>query len=583
MCTIVVTYNEAQPETLHAMAEAVHHRGPDSLEICCHGNHGVAACRLTIFGDSKAPMIYHDPHSDRIILLNGEIYNYSELWKELNKIGIVANSDLEAELISCLYGIHGPQFVKRLKGMFAIAILGEANLILIRDRFGIKPLYFSRHGRRILASSEIKGILAHPDITPILNQRSFQETRVFGYINSPEQTFFENIHQVQPGQVLVFDETGREQAITFGSIPKAHFMNGQPEPDYEEAVNVTRQTILKAVDRMFDHGAMDKGVFLSGGIDSSTIALAASMHSGRKFQTFTLADSYKTPDLLAARKVAGALKTDHHEFLITSDDYWHWLPDYVAHYEGLMAGGVFHIQGGLAFHILSQYISKHVRVAFSGEGADELFGGYYWMYTHPLGFSDRIRKNLAVVKDNPALTSVVDTLFPQPEDEAVYQKNLFDFLLKSGLSNYHLQSVDRSAGAFGMEIRPLYLEDDLSQWAMSLPIEYKVPNKQTTKRILRDAFRQDFQKLGLETVLTRQKMGMPSALANLETVVNEKVERAVTAEDLAGHPYGAVLGSKMNLLLFDLFEHIFFKGWDHHSDLPPQDSYLARVWPTYSI
>ncbi|MCJ7615383.1 MAG: asparagine synthase C-terminal domain-containing protein, partial [Desulfobacterales bacterium] len=279
------------------------------------------------------------------------------------------------------------------------------------------------------------------------------------------------------------------------------------------------------------------------------------------------------------RQVARALKTDHHEFIVNSKDYWQWLPDYVAHYEGLMAGGVFHIQGGLAFHILTKFISEHVRVAFSGEGADELFGGYYWIYTHPLGFSDRIWENFAAVEDNPALMSVVEELFPDPEDEAVYRKNLFDFLLKGGLANYHLQSVDRSASAFGMEIRPLYLEDDLSQWAMELPIEYKVPNKETTKRILRDAFRKEYEQLGLNVVLARQKMGMPSALSKIDLEITQAVDRAVSPEDIATHPLGSLLGSKMNLLLFDLFEHIFFKGWNHHSDVPPKDSYLARVWP----
>jgi asparagine synthase (glutamine-hydrolysing) len=580
MCTIAVTFNEAQPETLRKMAEAVRHRGPDSLEVWTGGMHGAAACRLTIFGDPNAPMIFKDAKTGRVILLNGEIYNYSELWEELNKSGVFADTDLEAELIARLYAIHGPAFAAKLQGMFAVAILDNSNLVLARDRFGIKPLYFIRAGQRILVSSEIKGLLAHPGVTPTLNLAALQETRVFGYVISPDQTFFENIRQVQPGQVLVFEEAGRDHTYTFGEIPKAHYMNGQSEPNYRESVTVTRRAILKAAERMFAHGEMDKGVFLSGGVDSSTIALAAGMHAGKKLQTFTLADSDDTPDLLAARQVARALKTDHHEYIVTSDDYWRWLPDYMAHYEGLMAGGVFHIQGGLAFHILSQFISQHIRVAFSGEGADELFGGYYWIYTHPLGFSDRIRKNLAAVKDNAALSSIVDSLFPEPEDEAVYRQKLFDFLLKGGLTNYHLQSVDRSAGAFGMEIRPLYLEDDLSQWAMSLPIEYKVPDKQTTKRILRDAFRQDFQELGLETVLTRQKMGMPSALSILDKSVNEEVERAVSSEDLAGHPLGSILGSKMNLLLFDLFEHIFFKGWDHHSDVPPQDSYLARVWPT---
>ena len=579
MCTIIITYNEAKPKILRSMAEAVRHRGPDSLEVWHNERHGVAACRLTIFGDPNAPMIYHDPCSGRTVLLNGEIYNYSELWNQLNKTGVFARTDLEVELIARLYDLYGDAFAEKMQGMFTIAILDGSKLVLVRDRFGIKPLYFTRLGQRILVSSEIKGILAHPDATPVLDLTALRETRVFGYIVSPDRTFFENIRQVLPGHVLTFDGAGRKHVCFFGEMPKARYMNGRPEPDYRESVRKTRHMILKAVDTMFNHGDMDKGIFLSGGVDSSTIALAASLRNGKKVRTFTLADSDKTPDLLAARQVAGALKTDHHEYRVTSKDYWRWLPDYVAHYEGLMAGGVFHIQGGLAFHILARFVSQQVKVAFSGEGADELFGGYYWIYTHPLGFSDRIRDNLAAIQNDSALSSVVNDLFPEPENETVYRKNLFDFLLRGGLANYHLQSVDRSAGAFGMEIRPLYLDDSLSRLAMDLPIEYKVPDKKTTKKILRDAFRQDFQELGLETVLTRQKMGMPSALSAIDQEINEVVDRAITAEDLSGHPYGDIIGSKMNLLLFDLFEHIFFKGWDHHSKEPPHNSFLARVWP----
>ncbi|MFZ2634331.1 MAG: asparagine synthase (glutamine-hydrolyzing) [Desulfosalsimonadaceae bacterium] len=580
MCTIIATFNENQPQHLRAMAEAVRHRGPDSLEVWHNERHGLAACRLTIFGDPYAPMIYHDPCSGRKVLLNGEIYNYTKLWNQLNKTGVVARTDLEAELIARLYDLYGEAFAEKLQGMFAIAILDGSKLVMVRDRFGIKPLYYIRFGERILVSSEIKGILAHPDVTPVLNLTALRETRVFGYVISTDQTFFKNIRQVQPGHVLRIEGSGRKYEFSFGKIPKAHYSNGSSEPDYEESVLKTRQIILRTADTMFNHGDMDKGIFLSGGLDSSTIALAACLHNGKKVRTFTLADSDDTPDLLAARQVAGALKTDHYEYRVTIKDYWRCLPDYVAHYEGLMAGGVFHIQGGLAFHILSRFISEHVKVAFSGEGADELFGGYYWIYTHPLGFSDRIRNNLAAIQNDPYLSSVVDDLFPEPEDEAVYRKNLFDFLLQGGLANYHLQSVDRSAGAFGMEIRPFYLDDSLSQWAMDLPIEYKVPNKQTTKKILRDAFRQDFNELGLETILTRQKMGMPSALSAIDQEINKVVKMAITDEDLAGHPYGKLLGSKMNLLLFDLFEHIFFKGWDHHSKEPPHYSFLGRVWPT---
>ena len=580
MCNIIVTYNEARPEILRAMAKTVRHRGPDSLEVWHNARHGIAACRLSIFGDPNAPMIYHDACTGRTVLINGEIYNYVDLWKELNRAGEFACTDLEAELIARLFQLHGESFAEKLQGMFAIVILDGYRIVLARDRFGIKSLYFTRLGKRILFSSEIKGILAHPDVTPALNPIALRETRVFGYVVSSDRTFFQDIYQIKPGHVRTIDEAGREQEQPFGSIPKAHYMNGRPNPDYAESVRTTRKMMLDTVDKMFGHGDMDKGIFLSGGVDSSTIALAASLHNGKRVRTFTLADSDDTPDLLAARQVARALKTEHREYRVTSRDYWRWLPDYVAHFEGLMAGGVFHIQGGLAFHILTSFISQQVKVAFSGEGADELFGGYYWIYTHPLGFSDRIRNNLATISDDPDLSSVVDGLFPEPEDEVVYRKNLFDFLLRGGLANYHLQSVDRSAGAFGMEIRPLYLGDSLSQWAMNLPIEYKVPDKQTTKKILKDAFRQDFIKLGLETVLTRQKMGMPSAISNIDKEIMETVEKAITAEDVVVHPLGAILGSKINLLMFDLFEHIFFKGWDHHSDAPPRDSYLARVWPS---
>jgi asparagine synthase (glutamine-hydrolysing) len=275
--------------------------------------------------------------------------------------------------------------------------------------------------------------------------------------------------------------------------------------------------------------------------------------------------------------VAQALGTQHHEYFVTARDYWCAVPDYMAHYESLMAGGVFHIQGGVAFHMLSQRIAQNVRVAFSGEGADELFGGYYWIYTHPLGFSDRIRNNLQNILPNEQMADYVDRLFPKPEDERVYRRNLFDHLLRAGLSNYHLQSVDRSAGAFGFEIRPLYLDDDLSQLAMELPIKYKVPDKKTTKMILKDAFRKDFAEAGIGWVHERLKMGMPGAISVIDQEIEAIVAAVISDEELIKHPLGNMLGSKMNLLLYDIFEHIFFRGWDHREPNPPEDSLLARV------
>lgn len=580
MCTIAVTFNEARRNVLAAMAAAAKHRGPDSDQIALSARHGAAACRLSIFGDPSRPMGHVDQMSGRMTFLNGEIYNYRELWSELEAAGIARQTDLETELISRLYERHGVDFAAKLHGMFAIAILEDSRLVLARDRFGIKPMYYARLGNRLVACSEIKGLLKHPDVHPSLDMTALEETRVFGYVSTQGKTFFTGIQQVSPGTVLTFDGERLEQR-SFAPLPGAKTAEAWRGPDFTEAVQETRRRVLAAVERLFSHGEQDKGIFLSGGVDSSTMALVAKRLLGKDVPTFTLFDQPATPDRVSARKVADALGTRHEEFEVTARDYWGWLPDYVAHYEGLMAGGVFHIQGGLAFHILAKHISERVRVAFSGEGADELFGGYYWIHTHPLGFSDRIRNNAQAVHGNPELHALINGLFPQPEDEALYRRNLFDFLLKGGLSNYHLQSVDRSAGAFGMEIRPLYLENGLSQWAMELPIEYKVLHKRETKKVLREAFRKEFQEGGIESVLTRDKMGMPSAMETLHEEVMQTVEQTIPTDDLTSHPLGSLLGSKMNLLLYDTFEQIFFKGWDHHASPPPQESYLARIWPSF--
>lgn len=581
MCTIVVTFNEKEPDTLRAMALAVSHRGPDSFETWTNDRHGIAACRLSIFGDKDASMIYEDPATGLIVLLNGEIYNYEDLWRDLAKQGFWPATDLEAELIARLYALHGTGFASLLKGMFAVTILDGSNLVLVRDRFGIKPLYYCQSGKTTLVCSEIKGILIHPNVSPILNVAALEETFVFGYVCSREETFFLGIKQVLPGTVISMNSSRVVATSNFGGLPAAHYLNGRFGDDYPAAVQETKHLLREAVQRMFQHGDMEKGLYLSGGVDSTIVAYIARCELGYPLKTFTLADSPDTPDRRTAGLVAKALGTEHRELFISSVDYWRWLPDYLAHYESLMAGGVFHIQGGLAFHILSRFVSDHVRVAFSGEGADELFGGYYWIYTHPLGFSDRIRGRLSGLdrQKTERVMDLVERIFPDPEDEMVYRRNLFDHLLRGGLSNYHLQSVDRSAGAFGFEIRPVYLDDDLSQWAMELPIEYKVPDKKTTKRILRDAFREDFEKQGIQEVTTRLKMGMPSAVENLDAEISRQVERAITDEEIRTHPEGDLIGSKMGLLLFDLFEHIFFKGWDHHSDTPPPGSLLSRVWP----
>jgi len=579
MCSIIVTYNESNKSNLKLMSETVRHRGPNSFEVWTNEHHGIAVCRLSIFGDENSPMIYKNDTTESIILLNGEIYNYDELWIDLFHKGLQRQTNLEAELIARLYEIHDLNFVRYLKGMFAIVILNDSKLILARDRFGIKPLHYTKSGNKIFVSSEIKGILKHPEISPILNKNALEETSVFGYIVDQEATFFKNIYQVSPGEIVVFNDDNVVRKNKYGNLPKIEYLNGRLCTDYEELKRNTRDLIIKATEKMFCHGNMDKGIYLSGGIDSSTMAFVAKKILGYPVRTFTLADNRNSPDFQSAKKVAETLGTEHEEYIVTINDYWHALSDYIAHYECLMAGGVFDIQGGVAFHLLSQKVGKEIKVAFSGEGADEIFGGYYWIYTHPIGFSDRIRNNLKNILPNERMDNLVNKLFPEPENELIYRQNLFNFLIHGGLSNYHLQCVDRSAGAFGFEIRPLYLYDDLSQYALELPIEFKVPDKNTTKKILRDAFREDFDQVGLTWVNERKKLGMPYAINELDKEISEKIDGVISDNEIKNHPLGHIVGSKMNLVVYDLFEHIFFKGWDHREPVPPENSLLSRVWP----
>jgi len=562
MCGITGIWNQSDEALIAKMAQSVAHRGPDGLDWMIAGSSSLGASRLTIVGDPDASAIFRDSKTNTLVMLNGEIYNVEELRAELRADGYSFHTDLETEIVAKLYTKYGIDFAERLKGMFAIAILDGDRLILTRDRFGVKPLYYKKAGNKVIFGSEIKSILIHPDVKAQLNIPALEEITVFGYVYSPDKTLFEGIIQVEPGTVVVFSEDG-QTIKRYWQIPEASYLNPERHLDYSNAVIQLRRLIIETMDLLLKHGNHPVGIYLSGGLDSTILALVARKILGYPVTTFTLADGSETPDLLAAREVSSRLETKHIERRVTADDYFNKLNHFVKHYESLVAGGVFDIHGGVAFHLLSETVSEHVKVAFSGEGADELFGGYYWIHTHPLGFSDRIRNSLQFLPNENGTHTLVNSLFPLPEDEFVYQRNVFNALIKGGLANYHLQSVDRSAGAFGFEIRPAYLFDDLATFALNLPIEYKALNKQLTKRILREAFKPELEQLGLDFILTRLKEGMPAAVSGLAPLITERMEAAIDDSALAQHPLKAYLRCKSDVYLFNMFAETFQLGAEY--------------------
>lgn len=562
MCGIVGIWNQQDAATVARMARSVASRGPDGLDWTVRDNCSLGASRLAIVGNPTAPTIFTDAQTGVTVLLNGEIYNANDLRAQLTSRDIVFHSDLEAECIAKLYQLHGLTFVDMLKGMFAIAIVDKNRLILARDRFGIKPMYYVDQGVKVVFGSEIKALLEHPDVSAQLDVSALQESMVFGYVYSPGKTLFEGIMQIEPGTVAEFTVNER-RVHRFWELPEPQYGGEGEHLPYDEAVARLREIVIETMDSLLHHGDDSKGIYLSGGLDSTILTLVTRTILDYPITTFTLADDRGNADFVAAREVASRLGTNHVERIVTVQDYFACLEHFVRHYEGMLLDGVFDIQGAPAFHLLSQTVSEHVRVAFSGEGADELFGGYHWIYTHPLGFSDRIRGRLGSIPAGDRVRRIVDELFPLPEDEKAYRRNLLGALMGTGLSNYHLQSVDRSAGAFGFEVRPAYLYDDLTEFALRLPIEYKVPDKSSTKRILRDAFRPELERLGLDWVLTRDKQGMPSALTNIGESIRLMMESAVSDQVFERRPLKEYLHSKTDAYLFDLFSKAFLKRPAH--------------------
>ena len=557
MCGIAGILNQSDEHVVMKMAQSVAQRGPDGLDLLTMDNGSLGASRLAILGDPNASAIFYDAETNMAIMLNGEIYNIGALRKDLARAGGVFHTDLESEVVLELYRRQGLDFAKRLQGMFAIAILDGNQLILARDRFGIKPLYYADIGHRVLFGSEIKAILAHPEFTAKLYLPALEEINAFGYVYSLDKTLFDGIIQVEPGTVAVFSE-GQQALRRFWQAPQASYFDQERHLDFSSAVSGLRNLIIETVELLLSHGNHPIGIYLSGGIDSTILTLVARTILGYPVTTFTLADSSETADLLAAREVAKELGTRHIERRVTVNDYFNSLNHFVQHYEAVVAGGVFDIHGGVAFHLLSEMVSDHVKVALSGEGADELFGGYYWIYTHPLGFADRIKNRLEEMNTNgERVRRIVNNLFPFPENEHVYRRNVFDALIRGGLANYHLQSVDRSSGAFGFEIRPAYLFDDLAAFALNLPIEYKVPNKQVTKWILKEAFKPEFEKLGLDWVVTRLKEGMPAAVSSLAPIISQRIEDSIDDSAFTRHPLRKYLRSKTDMYLFDIFTETF--------------------------
>ncbi|MBD3182584.1 asparagine synthase (glutamine-hydrolyzing) [Candidatus Poribacteria bacterium] len=378
MCGIVGIYNLSKfvdTDLLIRMRDTMIHRGPDDagLYISNDKKLGLGQRRLSILDLSTAG---RQPMNDELgkiwIVYNGEVYNFKELKKELIDKGYKFRTQTDTEVIIYLYKEYGISFVHKLRGMFALGIWDsdKKNLILIRDRMGIKPLYYTYFNGQFIFASEIKAILEHPGVKREVDEDAFYHYLSFLTAPTPD-TLFKNIKKLAAGYILTVNENIEIKVEEYWDV----FDNVQPLYDKPDSfyTEMLLDTLRESV-RYRMVSDVPVGVFLSGGLDSSTNTALFSEFSEEQVKTFSIGfrgqDSYN--EFKYARKVAEMFGTDHHELWIGVDDLVDFLPQLVYHQDEPIADPVC---------VPMYYVSKLARdngviVCQVGEGSDELFCGY---------------------------------------------------------------------------------------------------------------------------------------------------------------------------------------------------------------
>lgn len=372
MCGIAGRINASgepvEAADIHAMCDAIVHRGPDDEGVYVSGSVGLGMRRLSIIDLSGGKQPIHNEDRSIWVVLNGEIYNFPEIRAELEARGHHFYTHSDTEVIVHLYEEHGSKCVEKLRGMFALALYDERRreLLLARDRLGKKPLYYNEGGDgSLLFGSEIKALLAiapdldKPDLNGILSYFCF------GYVPDPASAFRE-IRKLPPGHLLRWRD-GVVSVERYWELSQF----GSYSPASEEQCLEELEALLSDAVRMRLISDVPLGAFLSGGVDSSLVVAMMARHSSRPVKTFSI--GFASPDFDEsgyAKLLASRFGTDHTE-LILEPNFQDSLPQLLASMDEPFADSSL-----LPTYHVSRLARQHVTVALSGDGGDELFAGY---------------------------------------------------------------------------------------------------------------------------------------------------------------------------------------------------------------
>ncbi len=529
------------------MAAALHHRGPDSSGVWCDQRLGVVMAhqRLSIVDLSAAghqPMC--SPSKKWVLVCNGEIYNADSLRRELMHHDMVFHgySDTEVLVNACEYwGIA--ETVQRLKGMFAFVVwhVESEQLYLVRDRLGIKPLYWGFHHGILLFASELKSFFVHPRWQPVINERALATYFQLGYVPTP-YSIYQGIQKVTPGCMVSINKKREVKQIIYWALNTSEDISTTSKRghSHQAELNQCHQLLQESVRcRMVTDVPI--GAFLSGGIDSSLVVALMQYHSDTPIKTFTIGFSESAyNEAMHARKIAQYLKTDHHEWILSAQDALAIIPKLANGYDEPFADA-----SQIPTYAVAHLASQDVSVILSGDGGDEVFGGYtryqiasrfhqtfkycplwlrrwfasrlcawspmQWERVMPylpkfmqfshfgekihklaklLGTSsqDFYRSMMSLCDDPRSLMNRGQDTYPWPQTSPVWTVRQMQYIdALTYLPDDILTKVDRASMLSSVEVRVPLLDHQLIEKAWRMPLlqpSHRYPNKQILRQIL---------------------------------------------------------------------------------------------------
>ena len=513
MCGIAGIFNlngkPVSPVILREMTDAIAHRGPDGEGFYTDSFLGLGHRRLAIIDLSPAghqPMMTKE--KNHVIIYNGEVYNFQELRLELEAHGHEFTSRTDSEVVLHAYAEWGENALDRFNGMFAFAIWDRTKqeLFLARDRFGIKPLYYTLNDSTFIFGSEVKAILQHPDYQVSINNEALIEYFTFQNIFT-DSTLYKDVNLLPAGTYLRI-KLGDNQIGPPHRYWDYNFVEPNEKIDKREYIEELNRLLQQAVTRQLVSD-VDVGAYLSGGMDSGTVtAIAATQIPYLKSFTcgFDLSSAsgieLSFDERVKAEMMSAQFKTEHYEMVLKAGDMERVMPKLAWHLEEPRLGQSY------PNYYAAQLASKFVKVVLSGGGGDELFGGYPWRYYRAVvnsDFNDYINKyynywqrlipNDMIQKVFTPIWSEVNHVNTQDIFREVFKQHLNDFTRPEDYINHSLYFEiktflhgllvieDKLSMAHSLETRVPFLDNDLVDFAMSMPVDMKLANLNEVVRI----------------------------------------------------------------------------------------------------